>query len=72
MSKKTETVEGIETIMRVPAVVRATGLSRSTILDRVKQGRFPPPMRLDPGGPGRAVGWFASAIAQHQRILSGK
>lgn len=48
------------TILRLPAVKSRTGLSRSTIYLRVKEGTFPSPISLG----ARAVGWVESDI-QH-------
>ena len=45
-------------ILRLPAVMSRTGLSRSTIYLRVKQGNFPKPVALG----GRATGWCESEI----------
>lgn len=43
-----------DTILRLPAVKAATGLSRSTIYERVRLGTFPAPVPL-----GRnSVGWM--------------
>jgi prophage regulatory protein len=47
-----------DTILRLPAVKAATGLSRSTIYDRIQKGSFPAPVSLG----GNAVGWPASEI----------
>jgi prophage regulatory protein len=41
-------------ILRLPAVKTRTGLSRSTIYQRIAEGRFPEPVSLG----GRAVGWI--------------
>lgn len=50
-----------QTILRLSAVKNRTGLSRSTIYERMAAGSFPKPMFL--GGPGtRAVGWLESEI----------
>jgi prophage regulatory protein len=46
-------------ILRLPAVKASTGLSRSTIYQRISQGLFPKPVSLG----ARAVGWPASEIA---------
>jgi prophage regulatory protein len=46
------------TILRLPAVKTATGLSRSTIYARVAEGRFPAPVSLG----GRAVGWLEAEV----------
>ena len=48
------------TILRLPAVIARTGLRRSTIYARAKQGTFPKPIKLGP----RAVGWVESEIEQ--------
>lgn len=46
-------------ILRLPAVKLATGLSRSTLYLRIAQGVFPHPVSLG----GRAVGWPANEVA---------
>lgn len=48
------------TILRLPAVLYATGLSRSTIYLRVAEGTFPRPVRLG----GRSVGWLESEVEE--------
>lgn len=48
----------IEKHLRLPAVSEATGLSRSTIYDMMKSGRFPQPIKLS----ARAVAWPESSI----------
>lgn len=45
-------------ILRLPAVMARTGLSRSTIYLRIKEGKFPAPISLGI----RAVGWVESAV----------
>jgi len=47
------------TILRLPAVKAATGLSRSTLYLRIGQGVFTHPVSLG----GRAVGWPAHEVA---------
>ncbi|MDE0351216.1 MAG: AlpA family phage regulatory protein [bacterium] len=43
-------------VVRLPEVLEVTGLSRTTIWRREREGSFPAPFRL--GGEGaRAVGW---------------
>ena len=51
--------------MRLPAVMAATGLSRSTIYAKIKEGKFPPPTKLDPDG--RTAIWFEDQIAEIQQ-----
>lgn len=48
----------VTTILRLPGVKARTGLSRSTIYLRIKDGSFPTPVSLGP----RAVGWPESEI----------
>lgn len=45
-------------IQRLPAVIAATGSSRSTIYLRVSQGLWPQPVKLG----ARAIGWPSSEI----------
>ncbi len=49
-----------KSILRLPAVMARTGLSRSTIYSRIKQGTFPRQVSLG----GRAVGWYESDIEE--------
>ena len=43
-------------VVRLPEVLEITGLSRTTIWRRERDGSFPPPIRLG-GERTRAVGW---------------
>lgn len=54
------------TVLRLPAVQSAIGLSRSTIYLRIAEGTFPRPVSLGT----RAVGWLQSDIEEwlRQRI----
>ena len=45
-------------ILRLPAVRAVTGLSRSTVYNRISEGSFPTPISLG----GRAVGWIEAEI----------
>ena len=45
-------------ILRLPAVRAVTGLSRSTVYNRISEGSFPAPISLG----GRAVGWIEAEI----------
>jgi len=47
-----------DTILRLPAVKARTGLSRSTIYQRITDKTFPRPVSLGP----RAVGWLEAEI----------
>ena len=48
----------INTILRLPAVKKCTGLARSTIYYRIAQGTFPKPISLG----SRSVGWIESEL----------
>lgn len=50
-----------DNILRVPAVIQKTGLSRSTLYLRLSENRFPQPVRL---GGERAIGFLASEVEQ--------
>jgi prophage regulatory protein len=46
------------TILRLAEVIRMTGLSRSTIYNRIAQGEFPHQVSLG----GRAIGWLKGEV----------
>lgn len=48
----------MSTIVRLPRVIERTGLARSTIYGRIRDGSFPKPVSIGP----RAVGWLISDI----------
>jgi prophage regulatory protein len=52
-------------VMRLPAVMAATGWSRSTVYDKIKAGKFPKPFKPDPDG--RVAAWFADDVWEIQR-----
>ncbi|WP_283177938.1 AlpA family transcriptional regulator [Gemmobacter sp. 24YEA27] len=43
---------------RMPAVVEATGLSRTTLYEMMKEGTFPKPVKLS----SRAIAWPESVL----------
>lgn len=45
-------------IIRLPAVLQRTGLARSTVYGKMRDGSFPKPVALGP----RAVGWLVSEV----------
>lgn len=47
-----------ERILRLSMVITKTGLSKTTLYERIKQGLFPAPISLG----GRSVGWLESEI----------
>jgi prophage regulatory protein len=55
----TDTVQrGAATLLRMPQVKARTGLSRSAIYLKIKNGEFPAPVSLGP----RAVGWLEAEV----------
>jgi prophage regulatory protein len=46
-------------------VLTATGWSNSTLYQKIKDGKFPGPSKMDPDG--RAVIWWSDEIAEIQR-----
>ena len=50
----------LERHFRLPAVIDATGLARSTIYDLMSKDQFPRPIKLT----AKAVAWPESAIAE--------
>jgi prophage regulatory protein len=47
-------------ILRLPIVLDRTGLSRSTVYQRVTEGKFPSPVSLG----ARAVGWIEAEVEE--------
>jgi prophage regulatory protein len=58
------------TILRLPQVKEITGLSRSSIYLRMKEGAFPNSLSLGP----RAIGWSSQSIDEwvNDRINSSQ
>ena len=46
------------TLLRLPEVLSRTGESRSSAYEKIKQGKFPPPIKIGP----RASAWIESEI----------
>jgi len=57
-------------IMRLPEVIKETGLSRSTIYLRMSKGDFPQSISLGE----RAVGWVQAEVEQwlEQKVLASR
>lgn len=57
-------------IIRLPDCKRITGISRSSIYDRIKKGEFPRSISLGP----RAVGWVESEVYEwiQSKILESR
>jgi prophage regulatory protein len=58
----------MDRILRLPDVKAATGLSRSTIYQRMERKTFPAPMALG----ARAIGWRESDITAWLEALRNK
>jgi prophage regulatory protein len=57
------------TILRMPAVKSESGISRSTIYDRIQQGLWSKPVRLGP----RSVGWPQNEVSElNSARIAGK
>lgn len=46
-------------LLRLPEVIRHTGLARSTVYDAIRAGTFPQPVPLG----GRTVAWVSNEVA---------
>lgn len=55
--------EPIDRILRLPAVLDATGLSRATLYRKMQNGTFPKNVQIST----RCAGWRESAVAQWLR-----
>ena len=53
-------METAERLLRLPEVIERTGLSRSSLYQRINQGTFPKPIKLGK----RASAWPCSEIDQ--------
>jgi len=53
-------MDNTQRLLRLPAVIAATGLQRSTIYDGIRGGTFPKPVMLG----GRTVAWVGAEIEQ--------
>jgi predicted DNA-binding transcriptional regulator AlpA len=55
----------VRKVMRLPAVLEATGRAKATIYADIAKGNFPAGTRLNPNG--RTVVWFADQIEAYQK-----
>lgn len=58
----------IKKFLRLPAVMEATGKSRTTIYDNMKAGTFPESVRIGP----RSIAWDADEVAAWQQQCAEK
>ena len=59
-SAQAETFESLPQLLRLPAVLQATGLARSTVYRMVAEHTFPAPVKLNK----RAVSWRHDDVRQ--------
>jgi len=60
LTSQPEAKESMQRIMRLPAVLQATGLARSTVYRMMAERTFPAPVKLAK----RAVGWRHDDVRQ--------
>lgn len=53
-------------LMRLPQVIEFTGLPRSTIYARIKEGTFPPPVKLS----ARSVAWPKTVLEEWEKLTT--
>jgi prophage regulatory protein len=63
-----ELLQSVRAILRRKQVEAETGLSRSTLYERMKSQTFPPAIKL---GAGRSVGWRRGDVDEWLRDPSG-
>jgi prophage regulatory protein len=56
---------GLQRMLRLPEVLASTGWSRSSLYQKINDGKFPAPVKLDPDG--RAVGWPEVDVIAYQQ-----
>lgn len=57
-------------VLRLPAVLEATGYSRSQLQEKINKGEFPAPFKLSDSG--RAKGWFEDDVIDWQVSRTGE
>jgi prophage regulatory protein len=59
-----ESSKMVRTALRLPDVMRATGLSKASVYVKIAEGKFPKPVKPDPSG--KIVIWFDDQISDWQ------
>ena len=59
-SPRAEATQALSPLLRLPAVLRATGLGRSTVYRMVAERRFPAPVKIAK----RAVAWRSDDVRE--------
>ncbi|HTH08884.1 MAG TPA: AlpA family phage regulatory protein [Acidovorax sp.] len=63
-----QAVEKVVPLLRLPSVLQATGVGRTTLYERIKNGTFTPPIKLS----ARASAWPANEVqACNDAIIRG-
>lgn len=63
-----QTVQKVVPLLRLPSVLLATGVGRTTLYERIKDGLFTPPIKLG----ARASAWPANEVqACNDAIIKG-
>jgi prophage regulatory protein len=57
----------LDTFLRMPAVLAAAGVARSTLYEMMDAGKFPRPVKPSDDDTARGVRWLASEVADWQR-----
>jgi prophage regulatory protein len=53
--------------LRMADVMKATGLSKASVYVKIKEGKFPRPIKPDPNG--KAVIWFSDDVENWQNSV---
>lgn len=56
--RRTETMENVNKIIRLPAVLDMIGMSKPSVYNMIKRGDFPAPIKLGP----KASGWLVNEV----------
>ncbi|EKT4476603.1 phage transcriptional regulator AlpA [Pseudomonas putida TRO1] len=59
-------LDGIDRLLRLPDVLRITGMGRNTVYTRIKEGTFPKQVKIGP----KSVAWRQSDITQWMASLN--
>lgn len=55
----------VRKVLRLPAVLEATGWCKATLYQKIEDGKFPKGTKLDPEA--RAVVWFEDEVEDFQK-----
>jgi prophage regulatory protein len=57
----------VDTFLRLPAVLTAAGVGRSTLYEMMDAGKFPKPVKPSDGPNAKGVRWLGSEVAEWQK-----